>query len=175
MSTVQFLPNENPTRENFNAKFSQLENLIGTGSGSGGTTESIEYPGCFYRMVNDVQEWLNPPMEMNVEYRTTERYLGKPVYVQMFDYGAVPTTITSTSKTIVAENCDQVLMYNMNYHAPTGYGENNGRPLVTSGTIAAYDWITNNSDGSLILSIRAVKESLSYNARAFVKYTKTTD
>lgn len=30
MSTVQFLPDEHPTRENFNAKFSQLENLIST-------------------------------------------------------------------------------------------------------------------------------------------------
>lgn len=26
-------------------------------------------------------EWLNPPMQLGVEYRTTERYLGKPVYV----------------------------------------------------------------------------------------------
>lgn len=35
-------------------------------------------------------EWLNPLMEIGVEYRTTERYLGKPVYVKAFDFGALP-------------------------------------------------------------------------------------
>lgn len=35
-------------------------------------------------------EWVNPPMELGVEYRTTERYLGKPVYVKMVDFGALP-------------------------------------------------------------------------------------
>lgn len=29
-------------------------------------------------------EWVNPPMELGVEYRTTERYLGKPVYCKVF-------------------------------------------------------------------------------------------
>ena len=27
-------------------------------------------------------EWVNPPMRLGIEYRTTERYLGKPVYVK---------------------------------------------------------------------------------------------
>lgn len=32
-------------------------------------------------------EYLNPPMKLGVEYRTTERYLGKPVYVKLTDLG----------------------------------------------------------------------------------------
>jgi hypothetical protein len=32
-------------------------------------------------------EWENPPMAMNVEYRTTERLEGKPVYVKYINYG----------------------------------------------------------------------------------------
>ena len=32
-------------------------------------------------------EWVNPPMMLNTEYRTTERYLGKPVYVKLLDCG----------------------------------------------------------------------------------------
>ena len=35
-------------------------------------------------------EWVNPPMLPGVEYRTTERYLGKPVYVKTVDFGALP-------------------------------------------------------------------------------------
>ena len=32
-------------------------------------------------------EWVNPPMQLGVEYRTTERYLGKSVYVKAVDFG----------------------------------------------------------------------------------------
>lgn len=35
-------------------------------------------------------EWINPPMTLGVEYRTTERYLGKPVYVKVVDCGSCP-------------------------------------------------------------------------------------
>ena len=35
-------------------------------------------------------EWVNPPMYLGVEYRTTERYLGKPVYVKVVNFGALP-------------------------------------------------------------------------------------
>lgn len=35
-------------------------------------------------------EWVNPPMELGTEYRTTERYLGKPVYVKTINMGNLP-------------------------------------------------------------------------------------
>ena len=35
-------------------------------------------------------EYDNPPMIPGEEYRTTERYLGKPVYVKTVDFGALP-------------------------------------------------------------------------------------
>lgn len=35
-------------------------------------------------------EYLNPPMKLGVEYRTTERYLGKPVYVKTINMGNLP-------------------------------------------------------------------------------------
>lgn len=36
----------------------------------------------------------NPPMTLGVEYRTTERYLGKPVYVKLIDCGNLPNGTT---------------------------------------------------------------------------------
>ena len=30
-------------------------------------------------------EYINPPLKLGVEYRTTERFLGKPVYVKVVD------------------------------------------------------------------------------------------
>lgn len=35
-------------------------------------------------------EYINPPMAVGVEYRTTERWRGKPVYVKLVDLGALP-------------------------------------------------------------------------------------
>lgn len=52
--------------------------------------ESTDHPGCYYRMVDGEREWLNPPMEIETEYRTTERYLGKPVFARVLDFGPLP-------------------------------------------------------------------------------------
>lgn len=38
----------------------------------------------------DLNEWENPPMELGVEYRTTERWNGKPVYKQLINGGGLP-------------------------------------------------------------------------------------
>ena len=42
-------------------------------------------------------EWENPPMALGIEYRTTERYLGNPVYTKLIDYGSMPN---STAKRV---------------------------------------------------------------------------
>ena len=48
------------------------------------------YPSCYYRMVDGVKEWINPPMASGVEYRTTERWMGKPVYTKIVAFGNLP-------------------------------------------------------------------------------------
>lgn len=37
-------------------------------------------------------EWINPPMRLGVEYRTTERYGGRSVYKKLVALGEVPST-----------------------------------------------------------------------------------
>lgn len=59
--------------------------------------ESASFPGCFYRTVNGVTEWFNPPMVAGVEYRTTERWNGKPVYTMMANIGALPNNTGKTT------------------------------------------------------------------------------
>lgn len=39
--------------------------------------------------VEDGWEWVNPPMELGVEYRTKERYNGLPVYTKLLYMGAI--------------------------------------------------------------------------------------
>jgi hypothetical protein len=51
--------------------------------------KDTNYTGCYYRMVDGNKEWINPPMVIGVEYRTTERYNGKVVYKKAIRYGHV--------------------------------------------------------------------------------------
>ena len=41
-------------------------------------------------------EWVNPPMVVGVEYRTTERYNGKAVYTKVVDFGNLPANSAKT-------------------------------------------------------------------------------
>ena len=52
--------------------------------------ESTDHPGCYYRMVGGETEWINPPVEIGEEYRTTERWNGYAVYTKLIDLGIVP-------------------------------------------------------------------------------------
>lgn len=61
--------------------------LVPSDVGAAPATEDATYPGCYYRMVNGEKEWINPPLVAGVEYRTTERYTGKPVYTKLIDCG----------------------------------------------------------------------------------------
>lgn len=48
-------------------------------------------------------EWINPPMTLGVEYRTTERYLGKPVYTKIFNTGSLSNGGTFAFKAAAGE------------------------------------------------------------------------
>lgn len=54
-----------------------------------GVEDDENSSGCYFRTVNGEKEWINPPMMIGVEYRTTERQSGYPVYTQLV-YGTFP-------------------------------------------------------------------------------------
>lgn len=47
--------------------------------------------GCYYRMLNGVVEWINPPFHLNEEYRTIERYGEMPVYAKHVELDLSPS------------------------------------------------------------------------------------
>ena len=64
-------------------------------------TEIDMYPGCYFRQrPNGEMEWLNPPMHPNVEYRTVERWKGKPVYCKVIEIGTEDIPASSGSKRV---------------------------------------------------------------------------
>ena len=84
--------------------------------GTGGTTsetarknlqvaQAIELsgiPGCYYRFFDDVREDWNPAMWVDNEYRTTERWLGKPVYTKLVQFNG-----PSANSNVVYEFTDE--------------------------------------------------------------------
>lgn len=70
---------------------------------TGGTIQKCKSQGAWQPW-----EWVNPPMVMGVEYRTTERYLGKPVYTQIINCGSMPNIDNSKSVSIAALNVSVV-------------------------------------------------------------------
>lgn len=49
-------------------------------------------------------EWVNPPMEVGVEYRTTERWNGKAVYTKCCPLGNLPNATQKTVGALVDDN-----------------------------------------------------------------------
>lgn len=147
--------------------------------------ESTEYPGCYYRTVDGVVEWVNPPMQLsgvdadgNVtnEYRTTERYLGKPVYVIAYDYGNLPNSNAVIKTVEGVKNVDKVVSV---------FGYTSDRKTLPT---FSYAWSTISTLDDAIsldayadptyglrINITTQKDRSSATAIVIVKYTKSTD
>ena len=114
-------------------------------------------------------EWSNPPMALGAEYRTTERYMGKPVYVKLVDFGALPNA-TAKAVNFSIENNAQLLEC---------------KGFVSGGGVLPYSYpgssvgtanvFTNKSSGSFGVTVSTDKDLSGKSAYFILKYTKTTD
>lgn len=104
-------------------------------------------------------EWEHPPMQLGVEYRTTERYDRKPVYAKAVNFGALPA---NSSKSVAHGISDMARCFEV----VGSYGVQNlvGEAAVT--TIGA------NTENIMIATDRNLSAE---TAIVLMKYTKTTD
>ena len=113
-------------------------------------------------------EWINPPMQLGVEYRTTERHNGKPVYTKLVDCGAMPN---NTLKTI--EYTDDV---NAMPISVTGIWDGGNTTLPSeTGSSDFPAQLQNISLMNRNIVIVTHADRSSSTASATVKYWKTTD
>lgn len=136
------------------------------------TAYSEGFPGCVAqrKVIDGVfkpWEWVNPPMLIGVEYRTTERYLDKPVYVMAVDFGAMPN---STIKIVTfGDSTTRVI---------SAHGIMNGGYVIPgctgSGSYPAQEMQIFTEDGGKVGIMTHVDRS-GYTAVVTVKYWKTTD
>lgn len=107
-------------------------------------------------------EWVNPPLTLGVEYRTTERYLGKPVYCKLIDCGKFPAPGSSKQIAHGISNCRPISI--------TGQMSNtNTVPWAGPYSIGA--------DGATIIlqALPGYSDQSGNNTVAFMHYIKTTD
>ena len=146
------------------------------------TAYSNSYPGCVAqrKMINGAfkpWEWVNPPMTLGVEYRTTERYLEKPVYARLVNCGNMPSA--GGVKTVQApyEGTTNPIRYAWIYNAELTY-HGQSLPSFTYGappTIRAA--VSTNGNGSIQIVVDGKTDWSNENANlyVFLKYTKNTD
>lgn len=119
-------------------------------------------------------EWVNPPMNPGVEYRTTERFLGKPVYAYIQPFGACASG-ESVSKTVSNVNPQHVI---------SAYGSANGLALPfmvgVPGSTDDRNYSINISaapsgTANILITISCGEQRSFPSADVLAKYTKTTE
>lgn len=129
-----------------------------------GERQDSTYPDCRWRTAADgVGEWINPPMVLGEEYRTTERWNGKPVYTQLVNFGALPDN-TTKSVTVTASGVTDVVGYEARYSdGKSGAVLYSGGDVISSFTIQS---------GKFTFSVTAPANSSGYSLMILFKYVK---
>lgn len=106
-------------------------------------------------------EWVNPPMELGVEYRTTERFMGSPVYVKLVDFGALPDNTQKDVSVLDAGIMEYGIDLKMITYNKQAFKQYNGitTQVLQNGGITV---VTNYNLSNI-------------KAYFLIKYTKTTD
>ena len=110
-------------------------------------------------------EWVNPPMISGVEYRTTERFWGKAVYVKRISYGNLPASGPSHISTGISDaTCVSIM--------PTFFSPSkNAEPYPIMGESGAKCLCWMNTDCS-ILYVQAISDVSTFTGEFIIKYTK---
>lgn len=110
-------------------------------------------------------EWVNPPMFLGDEYRTTERYLNKPVYKKLLLFTGAMTEGYSS----MAHNIANIA------HVVGCYAELlDGSTTVSTPILDGNDMIIFSATESTIRKT-SVRDYSAYSARVLMSYTKTME
>lgn len=105
-------------------------------------------------------EWENPPMAIGVEYRTTERWDGKPVYTKCVNCGALANKMSVIPHNITMKNpISCVVFVDGQFTAPSNYQEES--KLVAYATYA-----------NVFIYSNGVGDAVGKTVYAILKYTK---
>jgi hypothetical protein len=116
-------------------------------------------------------EWENPPLKVGVEYRTTERFLGEPVYAKLIDFGSLPSNGGSSYSYVADYLCDIVRVDGFWYY---GTSKAVKKPFVSADFINTlwFASITEDDKTTWNLYVDANADGSSYYGLPAIYYTK---
>lgn len=128
---------------------------------------SGEVYGVREKRLNVWGEWehTNPPMELGVEYRTTERYLGKPVYYKSVDCGQIADNKQVEHGIVNMRDC--ISFQGLRGSMPMPSISNNNLSDPWSYYVADVDRTK--------ITLACGTKAAGGNCHVMLKYTKTTD
>lgn len=173
-----------PPKNAINAAYSNVmrvdaENEVVNSKTIYGVANAKAYPIVVRNMTygSFVGEWEyeNPPMNLNVEYRTTERYLGKPVYVKTINMGNLPGNAVKRASFQSNNVVDKIV--SVTGQCTTDSGVNMSMPYHAGSGPNWNTVILIGADGSGAAQIVTFAPDFSEykNACITVKYTKLPD
>lgn len=115
-------------------------------------------------------EYVNPPMSLGEEYRTTERYMGKPVYVMVVDCGVAP----SKGETWIKINKEISRFISID---AVSYSSDTFQTTIPDSAESCKAVFTMSSQSPYIL-VKTTTDNFAvngYRIYARIKYTKSTD
>ena len=107
-------------------------------------------------------EWVNPFMQLGVEYRTTERYNGQPVYCKLVNFGALPNATQKVVKHNIPNVSSVISVYGSAQDQAIGVGAFGAQ-------------VTGINADNTNVAIWTSADLSNYSAYVAIKYTKTTD
>lgn len=110
-------------------------------------------------------EYINPPMYLNKDYRTTERWGGKPVYVKRISFGALPASGSSNVPTGISGGT--LVSLTGTFYLSGGDAE--AYPVMDGSGPKCLAWV--NKDCSYLYT-QAIKDCSTYTGEFIIKYTK---
>ncbi len=134
------------------------------------TIEDVGSPGCFYRVVDGEKEWVNPPMVLGNEYRTTSKFKGRPVYTALVWLGSV----SNEKKVLFGNDIDTVLLCNAftpSSTFPVIYYSQSDRPYNTCFVATTISQDGGATKSCEITCLSGEKAGWS-NVTCIIKYTK---
>lgn len=142
-----------------------------------GATSGAMYRGCILRRTIEAGvigpwEWVNPPLQIGVEYRTTERYQGKPVYAKAVSLGAGPDSNTKKTVQHGIGNMSHIVDYGGEMYLSTG----NSNPISLPGVSVVSDEIYSfGVNYRRFIWTSQTTALTTYTGIGWIKYTKSTD
>ena len=139
-----------------------MEMQARTGSAVGSVVRRAKIDGVWQPW-----EWVNPPLAVGVEYRTTKRYQGLPVYTKYISCGTLPVGSASGPMTARVEiGINHMNVINWRIHA-VSTDELSNLPVVSNGEIVADAWLSNQA-----LYLRSWRDYSSHYVHTTIEYVK---